>query len=366
MKLQISKKLKTSVISLLIILISTSSFILFRQVRIPKLEEQTNPVYAYNNKSSVNYEVFLKPNNLYEGNSVDEGQVYITEFVDYIKTNFNYEFSGERDADLKGKYDIVATVEGFTGEGEKFKSIWEKDYIIVKEKKFDIKGTTGTIKEEIVLNIKPYNNFVEEMKEIAKINSQAMVTVAMNINLEGRTDKGNLEEIIRPSLIIPLNTPMFEIGGDLNIDEPGAIEETIQVEIPVNSKFVILNAIIISILSLILILMIFFVKIAPNKNPHERLLKVIFKKHGDRLVALNSDLIINDARTSNVKSIDDLVRIADEIGKPILYKYSDNYEEINKFYVSNEEQVYLLNISEIFIKEEMDSDDGVNSLGTEG
>lgn len=347
MKLQINKNLRISIISILIILISISSFLLFQQVKNSNFEEQKIPVYTYNNRGSINYTVFLKPNNLYESNSLEEGKFYITEFVGHISTNFNYEFTGERTPDLKGKYEILAKVQGFTGEGEKLKNIWEKNYVILRNKSFEIKDTTKTITEEVKLNLEPYNEFVKEIKEASKISSQTMLTLVMNITVEGTTDKGPIEETISPSLIIPLDTAMFEIGGNTTIDKPGVIEETTQVQIPVNPKTVLLYGIIIGLLTLALIFVIFFIKIAPSKDPYEKLLKKVFKNHGDRLVALNSELLINNSNTISVKSIEDLVKIADEIGKPILYKYSQDYKEINKFYISHEEQVYVLDISEI-------------------
>lgn len=362
MKLQINKKVKVALISIFIILFGISSFLLFRQVNNSDFEEQKTPVYMYNNKASANYTVLLKPNNLYESNSLEEGKPYITEFVEHIKTNFNYEFTGERPADLKGNYEILAKVQGFIGEGEKLKNIWGKNYIIVRNKKFDIKDTTKTLTEEVKINLEPYNEFVKEIKEASKINSQTMLTLVMNITIEGMTDKGPIEETISPSLIIPLDTAMFEIAGDTNIDKPGVIEETTQIKIPTDPKKLLLNGIIIGILTLALIFVIFFIKISPNKDPHEKLLKKIFKNHGDRLVALNSELIMDNAKTTYVKSIDDLVKIADEIGKPILYKYSQDYREINKFYVSDEEQIYLLDLSTIIAKYENDTINDDNSL----
>lgn len=354
MKLQINKNLRIGLISILILLIITSSFLLFQQVRSPKYEEQKTPVYTYNNKGSINYAVFLKSNNLYEANSLEEGKLYITEFVDHIRTNFYYEFTGERAANLKGKYEIVATVQGSMGEGEKVKDIWEKNYVIVRSTRFDLNDTTKKITEEVKLDLRPYIEFAAEIKQASKINSQTMLTLVMNITVEGTTDKGPIEETISPSLIIPLDTAMFEIGGNATIDKPGVIEETKQVQIPVNAKTVLLYGIIIGLLTLALIFVIFFIKIAPSKDPHEKLLKKIFKNHGDRLVALNSELLINNKNCSYVKSIDDLVKIADEIGKPILYKYSQDYKEIDKFYISHEEQVYILELSEIIELDKVD------------
>ena len=42
--------------------------------------------------------------------------------------------------------------------------------------------------------------------------------------------------------------------------------------------------------------------------------------------------------------MDDLVRIADEIGRPILYMYSYDYRDINRFYVIGQDEIYVLDL----------------------
>lgn len=343
MRIQIDKKLRVILIIIVMTLISISSFLLLKQLDSPKYEEEAISVYSYNNKASVDYKVYLKPNNIYEEVFLKEGEVYLTEFTDYIEANFKYEFKGERDAHLKGNYEVMLKVQGFTyGEEEEIKSIWEKDYQVVRSKQFDIKNKVKAIEQEVKLNLEPYNDLVTQIKDTSKINSQAMLTLLMNINIEGETDQGSIAETISPNIIIPLDVGMFEITGNTDIDEPGAIEETIQ--IPVKSKQIIVYAMIIGVLVLVLLILIFVVKVDPNNQSHKKALKKIFRKHGDRLVALNSEMSIKDENISYVKSIDDLVRMADEIGQPILYKYSEDYKDINSFYIANEKYIYILDL----------------------
>ncbi|MDW5299932.1 MAG: DUF5305 family protein [Sedimentibacter sp.] len=328
MKIKINKKLKIALIVVSIILIGINSLLLYREVNIPKFEEQNNKLLSYNNKGTANYQVFLKPNNLYKENPLGPERIYITEFVDYLSTNFNYEFLGDKEAEVKGKYNIIARVTGFTYEGENFISIWEKDYPIVQDKDFSFNDENKSINEEVNLYLTEYNKFVEETIQATKINCDTSLTLIMQINLTGLTDKGIFEESISPSLVVPLNTSLFKITTN-NIDKPGAIEETIQVQLPLDKIKVTLIGIVIGISVLGLIFLLFFTKDAPKKDALEKALNNIFKKHGARLVALTSN--VNTSNAKNVVSINDLVRLADEINKPIFYKHSDNYKEINKF-----------------------------------
>lgn len=345
MKIKINKKLKTAFVLAFIVCISLCSYLLFNELSNPGFEEQKSKLYSYNNKGSINYTIFLRPNDLYEGHSLGQGKLYITEFVDSIDANFTYEFSGDSDTELNGSYRIIGKVQGFTEDKEKIINIWEKEYQLTRNKTFSTVNKSYNLNENVKIDLDEYNDFVEGIIKSSKINCDTALTLLMEINIKGNTEKGPFEENITPSVVIPLNTLMFEITTN-NIEKPGAIEETIQVQLPVDKGQVIFYSIIIGILSLGLIFLIFFVKTAPDKDPLEKELKKIFKKHGDRLVALTNEPTVTEVRS--VRSIDDLVRLADEINKPILYKHSDDYKELNKFYVINDNETYVFELTDLF------------------
>lgn len=352
MKFSINKKLRILLIVILIIVIGGVSFLLYREVKHPGFEEQKITLYSYSNKASADYSVYFKPNELYDAASMDEEQIYLTEFVDHIKANFNYEFSGDKDINLNGTYDIIAKVQGYTTDREdNIINIWEKDFSLVPEKSFKINGETKSIRETVDVSLGAYNDFVTRILEASKLNCQTSLNVIMNINIKGGTGEGEIEETITPSLEIPLNSSMIQITGNREIDEPGSIEETNQVQLPVNRNMVILYGVIIGVSVLAIAFLIFFTEIGTTKDPFEKELRKLFKKHGDRFVALNTEIAATYENTSAVKTIDDLVRIADELGKPIMYKYSSDYKDINRFYVVNEDEIYMLDLNDMLLKE---------------
>ena len=173
----------------------------------------------------------------------------------------------------------------------------------------------------------------------------------MNVNLNVNINKKYAEEFISPDLVIPLDVAMFEITGNNIEDNPGAIEETIQVKLPANKSLILTYGIILAVLITSLIILIFFTERLSDKSLLERELDKIFKKHGDRLVALNSNINVKNPMV--VKSIEDLVRVSDEAGKPVLYRYSDDYNEINKFYVTDENETFVLDLSSLKVSEEI-------------
>lgn len=348
MKQYMHKNLRTISISMMIVLLSIISIFFYRQLKVPYYESKQVSNYYYKNNGSISYKVHLKPNSLFQDNYLEEGQLYINEFVNYILAEFNYEFEGGSEAQISGEYSIVAQIQGFTSDGDKQNQLWRKDFPLISNKRFASNNKSLFLTEQIRIQPEQYNALAKEIIETSKVNCQTSLTILMDIDLKADTDKGIIEDAILPSMVIPLNTPMFEITTN-NIEKEGAIEETIQVPVPVDKNKVILYGTIIGISALGLIFLIFFTKPAPKKDPLEIALNKIFKKHGDRLVALSSIIDISDART--VRSIDDLVRLADEINKPILYKYSEDYKEINKFFITNDDEIYLFELEGLIPEE---------------
>lgn len=347
MKYNMNKSVRFGIIVILILSIGLTSFLTYKLVYNNETVESKSALYSYNSKGQVNYSVYLKPNRINEGKIQGENEVYIMEYVDYLDMSFNYDFLGDQAAEISGDYTIAAIIEGYVGNDENRKIIWDKEFPLVGKRSFSSKDGQINLKENLKIALQSYNDFGTEIAKETKIESQNIMTVVMNINLKGSTDKGEIEEVIRPSIMFPINAAMFEVSGNKEFDNPGAIEETIRVAKPLEVNRLIFYSVILGILIIGLIILLKLTQGQSYSDPMEKQLRLIFRKYGDRMVALDSDIIASKPRV--VRSIEDLIRIADELGKPILYKYSDNYKDMTKFYVINEEEKYVLDIQEIII-----------------
>jgi len=84
----------------------------------------------------------------------------------------------------------------------------------------------------------------------------------------------------------------------------------------------------------------------PADNALKLKLKSIFKKHGDRLVSLVDEEFINSTQLVYIKDFEDLVRIADDVCRPIFYRCKDASNDIYTFCVLDERYIYVLQLSE--------------------
>ncbi|OGO78253.1 MAG: hypothetical protein A2Y23_15590 [Clostridiales bacterium GWB2_37_7] len=352
MKKSISKKLKMALIVILLLIIAVISGLLFMAVKNPGVKEEKETLLNYSNKTDLKYRVFLKPNPLYNSDSLEEDKLYITSFVNYIKTNFQYIFNADKPVDIKGDYEILAVVEGYTSEEDKVKVIWQKEFNLSPKTAFESKDSKISIDKEITFSLDEYNSFATQISETAKLNMPVRMSVVMSVNLQASDGKNNIEKKLAPAITIPLDTSYFEIVKSGVEEKAEAVEETKQIQLPVNRNMIIAYGIIAGIAFLALLYVLIFVKGNAPVDIFKKQLNKIFKAHGSRLVAINNEIGTSFGMYYKVKSIEDLVRIADELGKPIMYKYSTDSKEITKFYIHDDKSMYSFNLKDLLVDNE--------------
>jgi hypothetical protein len=350
-KFEFNQRVRMRLIIISIAAVGIVLLLLCRALFEPGRKEEKETLYTYNQKANIFYRVFVKPNILYDESTIAAGNVYITQLINYINVFFEYNFQGQADAQIQGDYEVVAVMEGYKNEDQSYQSIWKRQWVIVPKTNFESNGTSVSLQKEVPLDFNQYNHFAQQVIKDTKINSEIKMTVFLNVHLKGNTAQGSIEENMSPSMVIPLNTNYFKIGGTLSEQKPGSIDETKRIKAPLDSMKVILYSVLTSILLSVLVFLIFFTVGKGLSDPLEKEFRKILKKHGNRFVALNSKTTFSNENVNQLKCMDDLVRLADEIGKPILYKHSTNLEDMVKFYVLDNEQVYVLDLKNVQRKE---------------
>lgn len=348
-KIVLNRTIRNIIVILLICGTLIFSYGMYYAYSLP-LQEQNVSVFNYKQKANVNYSVFYKPNILSDKTSIEEGNVYITNYVDYINTVINYNYTGERNAKIQGNYSITAVVEAQevrNDEENEFKTIWSKDFELVPETSFSVSDVTFSLQKELPVYLTPFQDFVQQVIEESKVGGNHRLTVKWDINLEAETDRGIVKENLTPSLIIPLRNSYFEIGGEQTIEKPGSIEEVIHVEDPRKQSNIVIFSVL-DVLCLVILIFVFMRTVPTNPDKLNREIKRIFKRHGERLVELDthSRICFDSKDLWSVKSFEDLVRIADEISKPIVYQY-DNSAAINVpvFYVFDDQKAFVYKLA---------------------
>lgn len=346
-KFRVNRILRIALIILFTALFAISAFYLVRSLTRTGTVEQKAQEYSYSQKAGVNYRVYVKPNSLYAEKSLDPGKVYVTNFVDKVNTFFTYSFSGERPAGVKGRYDVVAVLEASLARENKKVKVWQREFLLQPKTEFAGRDKVVSVQREIPLMVQDYLEFTRKViKESELTPEEVNLTVRWNIEVEAETDKGTVKDQITPAMVIPLSQKAFEVGGELVKEKADAISTVKQVPAVVDRKAVTAGATAAALCAVILaVLLLLTSGAAGEADPLQRAVNQIFKKHGDRMAVIDGDLPGAFENLIQVKAIDDLVRIADEISRPIMYKPLSGQGEIPSFYVFDERKTFVFKMN---------------------
>lgn len=354
-KIKIKKKYKYSIVATLSVVMAMLLFFLISDLIYPKEIKVEKDLYNYNIKPSTNYEVKLKPNALYDVNIMGENKIYFSEIIDTINANFSYLYNGNEKCIIAGSYNITALMEGYiTNSDETNITIWQKPFNIISSTNFKLNNNKHIISKDININFNDYNTLAKKIIDNIKTPSQVRLVVTMNVDINANTNNGVIKESSKPSITIPLNTSMLEISKIGIEEKEDKITETIIEKVPVNN-FAILIYTIFAIITLIgVIYTLIFIQVEKVVKT-EKEIKKIFKNHGTRLVALLNEINYKKIEDIySVKNIEDLVKISDELEKPIFYEQKKNIKEIKKYYVINDKTIYEFDILDTDIDEEIE------------
>lgn len=340
----INKNLRVALIVINILILIGISYQLYTKYNEHSYKDIKRTVFSYSHIAAVDYRVFLIPNLIYSNNSLQSGGTYIRNFVDYVNTRFSYTFLGERASNISGKYRIYAQLEGLLGDEKGSKTIWKKSFLLQKDTPFKINSRSIYIKKDIPISLKAFNNFMDTANKASDLNLNSKFTVHWEVQINAKTDKGLISEKLSPFMEIPLNASSFEITGELTQKKDGKIEDTNKILVPLNQRIILIIWIFLVILLILLVVLVLFTGGKPLLSQYKKKVKNIFKLHGYRLVKLQHDINSLNSNVIRISSIEDLVKIADEEGRPILYMIENDIRY--SFYIIQEDMLYLYEINQ--------------------
>lgn len=309
-----------------------------------KISSET-PVADYRSDINVSYNVIPKANMLYGDGVLDEGLTYISEFVNQVDSNFEYKVSGDSTMNVSGYYTVNVVFTGYVDSEGKGVNVWSKQKEIVPRTEFNINATGDVLKQRVRIDVDDYNRFVKTVIEASNIKVPVKATVTMGGEAVIKNSKGETKEPIMGSLIIPLDKSYFNIEKQGIESKDGKIVVVEKVNAPLNMLKLAVS-IILALSGSIIIAYETISKPLGNQEIQLKHVKKMLSSYGSRAAAVSKISAENMENSYEIKLMEDLVKVADELGKPILYEYKENVKDIEYFCVIEGNTMYRYNIEE--------------------
>lgn len=325
--------LRTGVIVILSLIVIASAYNAYAAFQQPATIEKRVITCKYSHYGNFNYTVFLKNNTVYNTSILYPGQgIIFKKILDHMNASYNYLFYCNQPAKIYGNYTVLANIQT---------DIWEKEFVLVPETSF----TSALFYTNFPINFSYFDEIISQINDETGITPRdPTLIITCDITITAKIDNGSINESFLPSLSIPLGRNIIEIPGNLSqsrsdILEESGDEQTSQIGLIEQSNIWSLPSVI-SFVSLIM-LFVFTENATVTVSKLEKMMEKIKKKYGEYIVDVDKKPIFIGTTAIRLKSLEDLIKTSEELGKPILHFSPQlSSEEQHMFYMYDDAVQY--------------------------
>ena len=296
---------------------------------------KTKMAVDYQTTSSLNYRVYLKDNDEYQGRYQKMNERYLSALVSNITFDFNYQKLYSKDMSGYYSYDVVGLLHAY--QDDITDDVWTKEYRIIDNKTMVINQNNVKvidISDRAVVNYDKIKDDLKTFGEKYNLNLQGYLEVYFtfkeNLNFSG-IDKviSDEDEMVA---VIPLSYDTFKINlkNDINgIDN----YYDFSTRADVNYFLMIVGAFSLSLaISFLALVIREMVLSTDSRIIYIRKLKKILAEHDDKIVKIKKFYNKKKYNLIYVDSFSELLDVYDTVRNPI------SFREVRK----NEEALFII------------------------
>lgn len=348
MKLKMAKTTKVITMGLLGIVAVTGVSLAINESQTQHTSTSEKSVFNYSSEAKAGYQVNVASDELYDFNALGENQYYMSDYVGSIEAEFQDDYKGSQKAEIEGSYKVTSELRGYTteyeGEKEVKYTVWSKKSVIQEEKSFKEETDQYKIDEKVKVDIQPYIKFTKKLAEEKQYGMPTELIVKMEGKKLIHTPQEVVELPIESSLTIPINETYFKIEKGVPEAVKEEQKETITVIEPFNTAYVVGCGVVSGLAVIACAIIGVLGKEYSAREKYRHKIKKIFMEHGSRMVGvdrLNKEQFVN---SYYVTKIEDLVKLADELERPIIYIKEVDTAEIDTLYIADTQNLYSLKL----------------------
>lgn len=336
--MKIRKSVKYTCIIISIVLFIFSCVNIIGSLAFRNSFSQNKEIYSYKNGFNYDYTVNLKENRYMSSDDISK-ETYVTDLIDNIDLNLNYNYEGSSESDITYTYKVVGQLNGvYTRNGEE-NNIWEKQYVLKDETTNTIKSNKIDINANLKLDLTEQNNLVKDFETEMEMSLDANFIVALIVETNTVVEGESISNKYTKSVTINLAEKITKLTGDNNLEEKEFISKEYETQDNINVPYLVVNVV-------ILIISVFLFKsvikrepINIIKNEYRQELNRILRLCQDKIVQASINPIIDKENIIDVKDFSEIIKLSEELFKPILYWFSEENEEA-EFSVISDNLVY--------------------------
>jgi hypothetical protein len=302
-----------------------------------------NEKINYEEKSNVNYKVYLKENTPDGENFLGKDLVYVSSNIDDIGVDFKYDFKVDKKSNIVYTYKVIAKLFVTNELGEDYYP--EREFSLLDSTDGMIRNKEDyTIDVSLDINYDNYKKITNEYKEKLGITTNSSLKVYFIVETKSMDDNSYyLADTEETTVEIPLYVKERDVKIKVNeVDN----KETLRTE----AKISITSPWYVALCLLFFTLLIIFINIICKKlgllmykdNEYDRLIKKLIRKY-DRYIVDTPTPPNKSLRIIRVDSFDEMLDASKNVREPIMF-YEITKHAKCEFYITHNNELYLYKV----------------------
>jgi hypothetical protein len=309
----------------------------------PDMELVKESLVKGTGSSTMTYTVHLNENPVTDEKQMPQGKYYLKPFIDYFDVNCDFALDMDKEASyvLQDKIDVVLV--STVGTEEDVKIIWEKATTKAPLIETESVGQSIQSNRNIRLRFEDYDALVNSLIDDYELVTDYVIKVVYDVTVTIDFNGIKQEEKFSSFITIPFTNPIIEVSGTPVNSREVAIEQDVKQSVASNTSLLVLYAAAILVCIGIILVLRFKTKVLVREDAYSKKVADIFKEYGNRLAGLSETLFYQSSVMISIDKMEDMVKIADEIGQTVFYYQADDEAERKiEFYVFDEGRIYYM------------------------
>ena len=302
---------------------------------------------TYRETSTVNYKVYLKDNNFYETQYLEDGMAYVASLIDKIHINYDYLLTSNTKDAIDINYKIVAKLT--IGSQNNSKVFFEKEYDLtdlVKDKM--INSNSYHINREAIIDYNYYNDLANEFRASYAVNTVSNLEVQLRVeekNSENNNHKMNNSSVT--SLTIPLSEQEINIAmKEKQVNDVKTLIEESKYYVKSEEFYIISGVLLALLLTQITFLIRYFIKKHRKLSKYDKYIKRLLTGYDRIIVEVKTPHNKDRYEIIRVNDFQELIDVRDNTKEHINYYVVEEHKKC-EFYVTNDKDLYLYEVNAI-------------------
>ena len=347
-KLKLNSRVRAMLAIIGIIVFAIGSAEFYQAFYTTEVIVEDKELYKYTNKFSSSYDVNIKSNPYIEGTKMPSGQTYITDLVSSIDVNLNYAYEDAEKTAVPVKYNyridalMKATYEANDSEYEILNKVENLKTVDTQE----AMSNNLIINESVNVGYSKYHEILKDFKQTLGMNVNAHLYVVLTVNTTANVDSKEIKNEYKSDFNINIGGKIATVGGKLSDNVSNSVNSKVQTEKKVDFD---LPKMIYSVIAMVAgLVIVYFIIFRTQKlnvigNKYKEELNKILKSCQDRIVIVENQVDTDIDNTITVAHFEELIKLSEELYKPILCWKEKDRDETRFSVISNRVRyVYVL------------------------